>query len=258
LRVSFRAVKNILAIIPARFSSTRFPGKPLADLGGKTIIERVYTRVSGCKEISEILVATDDDRIRNAVEAFGGNAMMTSPNCLSGTDRCAEILEKTPGMNPDLILNVQGDEPFIQPAQLSALIVQMKASGADIGTLVQKIGDEADIHNPNVVKAVVSSTGRALYFSRSMIPFVRDAGGRSLLESVDFFRHIGLYAYLPNVLRRISALPPGKLELAENLEQLRWLEAGYSISTAITAFDSIGIDTPADLENARKLLGRFG
>jgi 3-deoxy-manno-octulosonate cytidylyltransferase (CMP-KDO synthetase) len=244
---------NILSIIPARFGSTRFPGKPLADLAGKPMIQRVYEQVISCSSISDVIVATDHIEIFTKVQSFGGRVIMTSENCLSGTDRCAEVLEKI-SQEYDLIINVQGDEPFIQCGQIEELIESMASPEAQIGTLVRRIEDKEEIFNPNVVKAVLSASGRALYFSRSPLPFVRGASHENWLQHTYFFRHIGLYAYRPAALREIAKLPAGKLEIAESLEQLRWLEAGYSIFVRETDFDSPGIDTPEDLEHARRRL----
>lgn len=246
-------MNKTLAIIPARYASTRFPGKPLADLGGKSMIERVYRQVASCVEVDEILVATDDVRILDAVHAFGAEAVLTSENCFSGTDRCAEVLAGNP-RNWDYVINVQGDEPFIQPGQISQLIACMRETSADAATLIKKITSEEDLANPNVVKAVVSGSGRALYFSRSPIPYLRDGRDGSHISQHCFYRHLGIYAFRASVLPVLAALPPGNLEQAESLEQLRWLEAGYSIYTSVTEHASIGIDTPEDLEKAKAWL----
>ncbi len=246
-------MKKVLALIPARFGSTRFPGKPLADLGGKPMIQRVYEQVKSCSAISEVLVATDHEGIFSAVLAFGGKVIMTSENCLTGTDRCAEAL-KVLGEGWDVLLNVQGDEPFIRAEQLQELLACMESPEADIGTLVRRISKEQDLFNPNVVKAVLGQSGKALYFSRHPIPFVRGEENEKWIEKADFYRHVGLYAFRPDVLKKLSVLPPGKLEMAESLEQLRWLEAGYSIVCAETAYESPGIDTPEDLAQALTLL----
>jgi len=240
---------RVLAIIPARYGSTRFPGKPLADLAGKPMIQRVFEQVITCTSVSDVIVATDHADIFSVVQSFGGRVIMTSESCLSGTDRCAEVLEKIQD-DFDLMLNVQGDEPFIQCGQIEELIESMALPEAQIGTLVRRIGQTEDIFNPNVVKAAFSASGRALYFSRNPIPFVRGAEKDEWLEKAVFFRHIGLYAYRPTVLREIAKLPGGKLEMAESLEQLRWMEAGYPVFVRETAFDSPGIDTPEDLETA--------
>lgn len=216
------------------------------------MIERVYSQVAACNEVNEIFVATDDERIVRSVSDFGGKVVLTSETCLTGTDRCAEALSGIP-FSPDLVLNVQGDEPFIQPGQLSELIYCMQDTSADVGTLVKRITKEEDVRNPNVVKVAFSSEGKALYFSRSAIPFNRSTGNQSM-GGTAYFRHIGIYAFRAEILPALASLPPGKLEIAESLEQLRWLEAGYTISTAITEFESIGIDTPEDLEAAGKWL----
>ncbi|MFM7726916.1 MAG: 3-deoxy-manno-octulosonate cytidylyltransferase, partial [Flavobacteriales bacterium] len=212
-------MKKILAIIPARYSSTRLPGKPLAEIGGKPMIELVYRRVKSCSAISQVLVATDDLRIAEAVQEFGGDVMLTSDTCISGTDRCAEALQQLQG-SWDLVLNVQGDEPFIHPEQLQQLIDCMQLSDADAGTLIKKITVEEDLHNPNVVKAVITSQGKALYFSRQPIPFVRQTGQLSWTKQTGFYRHLGIYAFRAEMLPVLAALPPGMLEQAESLEQL--------------------------------------
>ena len=246
-------MKKVLAIIPARFGSTRFPGKPLADMAGMPMIRRVYNQVKKCEEISDVVVATDHEGIFRTVLQFGGKAIMTSASCVSGTDRCAEALSLLDG-DWDVLVNVQGDEPFIDPAQLSELLRCMERPGAAIATLVRGIHREEDLFNPNVVKAVMDENGKALFFSRNPVPFVRGEEKSSWLSKARFFRHIGLYAFRPEILHEIALLPPGKLELAESLEQLRWLEAGYRIEAGETLFDSPGIDTPEDLENALKML----
>jgi 3-deoxy-manno-octulosonate cytidylyltransferase (CMP-KDO synthetase) len=246
-------MKKVLAIIPARFASTRFPGKPLADIAGKSMIQRVYEQVVSCSGISEVLIATDNVLIKQTAEGFGARVMMTNENCVSGTDRCAEALLAIGG-SWDVVLNVQGDEPFIRPEQLDELISRMNSPEVEIGTLVSRIKTEADVQNPNVVKAVLAQTGEALYFSRSAIPFVRGGKEGEWLHQADFFRHFGLYAFRQNVLEAVAQLPPGKLELAESLEQLRWLESGFSIYAAETVWESHGIDTPEDLENALRFL----
>lgn len=246
-------MKNILAIIPARYASSRLPGKPLADLGGKTLIERVYRQAALCKEISDILVATDDERIRQAVQAFGGNVCMTPADCLSGTDRCAAALQQHSG-KWDAVVNIQGDEPFIRPEQISQVIACLADESAAVGTLVRRIHSDEQLLNPNVVKAVLTDQGKALYFSRSPIPFLRDDQGKAWTDQGSFFRHLGIYAFRADLLPVLAALPPGKLEQAESLEQLRWMEAGYPVYASETDFDSMGIDTLEDLELARKRL----
>jgi 3-deoxy-manno-octulosonate cytidylyltransferase (CMP-KDO synthetase) len=244
---------KVLAIIPARYGSTRFPGKPLANLAGKPMIQHVYEQVKSCGSISEVVVATDHQEILHRVEDFGGKAVMTSENCLSGTDRCAEVL-KGLSSEYDLVLNVQGDEPFIQCGQLKELIESMNSPESEIGTLVRRIEHMEDVSNPNVVKAVIAENGRALYFSRNPVPFVRGVERENWLSQAVFYRHIGLYAYRPEVLLKITALPPGKLEIAESLEQLRWMEADFKVYVRESLYDSIGIDTPEDLLKAKKHL----
>ena len=251
-------MKKALAIVPARFASTRFPGKPLVKIRGKTMIERVVEQAAKCPSVSEIIVATDHLEIQSAVHAFGGKVVMTSENCQSGTDRCAEVMLKTSFEN-EIIVNIQGDEPFIHPEQIEQLIGLMQSATVQIGTLAKKITDSESIFNPNVVKLVRSLSGKALYFSRNPIPFVRAAEGKDWLRSAAFFKHIGMYAYQKSVLTDIAKLPQGSLEMAESLEQLRWLEAGYDIYVSETELESIGIDTPEDLSKAEEMFRKsFG
>jgi 3-deoxy-manno-octulosonate cytidylyltransferase (CMP-KDO synthetase) len=235
-----------IAVIPARWASTRFPGKPLADIFGKSMIRRVYEQVSKISALQAVCVATDDERIARHVADFGGLVQMTSSECLTGTDRCAEALEKS-GLSADVVINVQGDEPFIKPGQIEEICRLMEDTAADIGTLCKKIETAALLFDPNVVKLVKDSKGKALYFSRQAIPFVRGKEASTWPEETEFFRHIGMYAYKTEVLKSITKLPEGQLEKAECLEQLRWLQAGCQIFVSETAFDSLGIDTPEDL-----------
>ena len=239
------------AIIPARYASTRFPGKPLAMLGGKTVIERVYQQVLSV--FDEVCVATDDDRILQAVEAFGGKAVMTSPNHRSGTDRLQEAVEKT-GTTADVVVNVQGDEPFIHPSQLRSLCQCFDNPATQIATLGKRFGDMEAVDSPNSPKIVVDNQGFALYFSRSVIPFVRGVDHGEWLGHYPFLKHIGLYAYRREVLREVTLLPPSSLEVAESLEQLRWLQNGYRIRVAETDIETVGIDTPEDLARAERYL----
>lgn len=239
------------AIIPARYASTRFPGKPLAMLGGKTVIERVYQQVSSV--FDEVCVATDDDRILQAVEAFGGKAVMTSPNHRSGTDRLQEAVEKT-GTTADVVVNVQGDEPFIHPSQLRLLCQCFDNPATQIATLGKRFSDMEAVDSPNSPKIVVDNQGFALYFSRSVIPFVRGVDHGEWLGHYPFLKHIGLYAYRREVLREVTLLPPSSLEVAESLEQLRWLQNGYRIRVAETDIETVGIDTPEDLARAERYL----
>ena len=245
---------RFVAIIPARFASTRFPGKPLAMLGEKTIIQHVYEQVT--KVIFDVFVATDDDRIFREVEKFGGKAIMTSDQHKSGTDRCYEAFTKLDEYF-DVVINVQGDEPFIQPEQIELLRSCFGDENTDIATLIKKIdteNSEAVLFNPNSPKVVTDKNGFAMYFSRSTIPYMRGVDTKEWAEKHDFYKHIGIYAYRSEILRELTSLPPSVLEMAESLEQLRWLENGYRIKTAITGTETIGIDTPEDLEKAKLLL----
>lgn len=246
-------MSSILAIIPARFASTRFPGKPLVQIAGKSMIERVYQQVSLCHSVSEIRIATDDQRIAEEVIQFGAEAVMTDPDCPSGTDRCAEVLQKEKS-SFDFVINVQGDEPFLRPEQLEELIKTLVETGADIGTLCRKIQKPEEIFNPNVVKCVKSKNHKALYFSRNPIPFVRGEEKSEWLGKADFFQHIGLYGFKAAVLPQLSGMDQSGLEKAESLEQLRWLENGFSIAVKETTYESIGIDTPEDLDRALEWL----
>ena len=241
---------KFLGIIPARYASTRFPAKPLAMLGGKTVIQRVYEQVTGV--LDDAYVATDDERIEAAVKAFGGKVVMTSVDHKSGTDRCYEACTKIGG-DFDVIVNIQGDEPFIQPDQVRALIACFEDPRIQIATLAKQFDTNADIFDPNKVKVVCSSLQTALYFSRSAIPYCRGKEQGEWSAVIPFYKHVGMYAYRPEVLREITALPQGKLEKAESLEQLRWLENGYKIAVRFTDHESVGIDTPEDLERARKI-----
>ena len=244
---------SILAIIPARFASTRFPGKPLIDLGGKTMIERVYQQVLACPQVDKVLVATDDKRIAAEVRRFGGEVVMTSPDCPSGTDRCAEVLSKIT-FKPSWVLNVQGDEPFLAPQQIGELIGCLRESDAGIGTLARPLRDPEAIQNPNVVKVVFDARNKAMYFSRNPIPYVRQAAPPQWPDHAQFFQHIGLYGFKADVLPVLSALPPGSLEMAESLEQLRWLQAGFSVQVGLSQYESLGIDSPDDLPKAMQWL----
>ena len=243
---------KFIAVIPARYASTRFPGKPLAILGGKTVIERVYEQVK--KVIDDVYVATDDERIRKAVEAFGGNAVMTSPDHKSGTDRIEEAVEKIGG-EVDVVVNVQGDEPFIHESQIRSVCDCFNDSSTQIATLGKPFGRTPDdikaIENPNSPKIAVSKDGFALYFSRSVIPFCRGIERNLWPEPFPYLKHIGLYAYRREVLREVTQLPQGELEKAESLEQLRWLENGYKIKVGLTDIETVGIDTPEDLVKAQ-------
>ena len=245
---------KFIGIIPARYASTRFPAKPLAILGGKTVIERVYRQVEGI--LDHVVVATDDKRILKAVEAFGGEAVMTSVNHKSGTDRVHEAFTKV-GMGYDVVVNIQGDEPFIQAQQLESIRQCFADNTIDIATLVKPFtpndGFEA-LENVNSPKVVVNNKMEALYFSRSIIPFTRGKEKAEWLKGHTYYKHIGLYAYRANVLKEITSLPQSSLEIAESLEQLRWLENGYKIKVGISEIETIGIDTPEDLQRAEEFL----
>lgn len=245
---------KFIGIIPARYASSRFPGKPLADIGGMTMIERVYRQA--CKALDEVAVATDDRRIADTVEAFGGRAIMTSPDHRSGTDRCYEAYRLS-GTDADIVINIQGDEPFIAPEQIEALKGCFETEDTQIATLVRPFdparGFEA-LFDPNTPKVVLDSAMHALYFSRSIIPYVRNRPWQEWVDATTYYTHVGLYGYRAATLAQLVALPQSQLELAESLEQLRWLQAGYSIKTAATTCPTIGIDTPADLEAAIEYL----
>lgn len=245
---------KFIAIIPARYASTRFPGKPLAMLGGKPVIQRVYEQVTGV--ISSAVVATDDERIADVVKSFGGQVVMTSPNHKSGTDRCWEAYQKQ-GEEYDVVINVQGDEPFIAHSQLRAIMECFENESTDIATLVKPFTKEeglAALENPNSPKVVLDNESRAIYFSRSVIPYLRGVEREQWLSMHTFYKHIGMYAFRRDVLGQITSLPQSTLEKAESLEQLRWLENGYKIGVGISDVETVGIDTPEDLERAEKFL----
>lgn len=243
-----------IAIIPARYASTRFPAKPLAILGGKPVIQRVYEQVAGVMD--ETVVATDDSRIYRAVTDFGGRAEMTSTDHRSGTDRCWEAYCKHGG-DYDIVVNVQGDEPFIQRSQLEAIKRCFDNPATDIATLVKPFSAEdglAALENPNSPKVVLDKEGRAIYFSRSVIPYLRGVDKSEWLSKHTFYKHIGIYAFRTDILRQVTSLPQSTLEKAESLEQLRWIENGYRIGVGISDVETIGIDTPDDLARAEQFL----
>ena len=242
---------KFVAVIPARYASTRFPGKPLAILGGKTVIQRVYEQAMSV--LPEVFVATDDERIFDAVASFGGKAVMTRADHKSGTDRIEEAVE-TIGTDADVIINIQGDEPFVQASQLQTLMQLFDDPTTQIGTLGKRFDSMEAVENPNSPKIVCDLRGFALYFSRSIIPFTRGKEKAEWLEHYPYFKHIGLYAYRREVLREVTLLPQSPLEKAESLEQLRWLENGYRIRVGLTDVETVGIDTPEDLERAEAFL----
>jgi 3-deoxy-manno-octulosonate cytidylyltransferase (CMP-KDO synthetase) len=247
---------QFIGIIPARYASTRFPGKPLIDIGGKTMIQRVYEQAS--KALEWVYVATDDERIFNHVQSFGGRAVMTSANHKSGTDRCSEaikiILAGEEGKRFDVVINIQGDEPFIKPEQLRLLMGCFEDASVNIATLAKPIEDNEDIFNPNVVKVIRNKECNAIYFSRSPIPYIRNEQLENWQQAFSFLKHVGIYAYKISVLKQLTVLAPSLLELAESLEQNRWLENGHSIYVETTKFETIAIDTPEDLNKIKPLL----
>lgn len=249
---------KFVGIIPARYASQRFPGKPLAILGGKTVIQRVYEQVK--KVLEDVYVATDDDRIFKTVEGFGGKAVMTSTRHKSGTDRIEEAVQKL-GADYDVVINIQGDEPFIHESQIKALCACFDDANTQIATLGKPFtaeqGTEA-LENPNSPKIVVDNNGYAMYFSRSVIPYLRNVDRSKWIGSFPYLKHIGLYAYRREVLHEVTMLPQSSLEIAESLEQLRWLQNGYKIKVGTTNVETVGIDTPADLHRAEKFLEEHG
>lgn len=245
---------KFVGIIPARFASTRFPGKPLAILGGKPMIQRVYEQVA--RVLNNVYVATDDERIYNTVNAFGGNAIMTSPNHKSGTDRIEEAVKKT-GQHFDVVINIQGDEPFIHKSQIETICKCFDDPQTMIATLGRPFTEDDtfdDLANPNSPKLICDNNGFAMYFSRSIVPYIRNAEKQDWLTRFNYLKHIGLYAYRSDILTKITQLPQSSLEIAESLEQLRWLQNGYRIKVGITEIETIGIDTPDDLDKAEAFL----
>jgi 3-deoxy-manno-octulosonate cytidylyltransferase (CMP-KDO synthetase) len=238
-------------IIPARYGSTRFPGKPLADLGGKTLLRRVYDAAKSVMGYDAVIIATDDDRIREHAEEYA-TVIMTDSEHPSGTDRCCEAYKKS-GLQCDVVVNLQGDEPFIKPSQVKDLLRLFEDNTTQIATLKKELFDSSEIDNPNVVKVVTNLKEKALYFSRSRIPFQRTASANQ-----KYYKHIGMYAYRADTLMEITALPPGSLEGTESLEQLRWLENSYEIAVAETHWQSPAVDTPEDLEHAISFLQNAG
>jgi 3-deoxy-manno-octulosonate cytidylyltransferase (CMP-KDO synthetase) len=242
---------KFIGIIPARYASTRFPGKPLAMLGGRTVIQRVYEQATAI--LDEAYVATDDERIFQAVEQFGGRAIMTRADHKSGTDRIEEAAEKI-GTQADVIINIQGDEPFIQKSQIETLMHLFDEPSTQIGTLGKRFESIEAAMNPNSPKIVTDKRGFALYFSRSIIPYVRGKEQSEWLQHFPYLKHLGLYAYRREVLQEVTQLPQSPLEIAESLEQLRWLENGYRIRVGLTDVETVGIDTPEDLQRAEVFL----
>jgi len=243
---------NILGIIPARYSSTRFPGKPLADIKGKSMIQRVYESASKCKSLAKVVVATDDDRIFNHVKSFGGEVVLTNSEHPSGTDRCFEALNLTDG-EFDYVVNIQGDEPMIVPAQIDELCAVCDGKNELITQMI-KVQSYLSLFDNAEVKIVLNKSDEAIYFSRSVIPFLKNPDITIWHELHDYFRHVGMYAYRADVLKKICKLKPSKLELAESLEQLRWIENGFKIKCVLTSYESHCVDTMEDLQNILSLI----
>jgi 3-deoxy-manno-octulosonate cytidylyltransferase (CMP-KDO synthetase) len=245
---------KFIGIIPARYASSRFPGKPLVEIKGKPMIRRVYEQA--VRAIDTVYVATDDSRIFDAVQAFGGKVVMTSPDHKSGTDRCSEavdIAEETEGLQFDVVLNIQGDEPFIEPEQLHQVKSCFYEENTQIATLVKEIHSEDVLFDPNRPKVVLNARNEAIYFSRSVIPYIRSVEPTDWLNRHVYYMHIGLYGFRRNILPILTTLPQSLLEIAESLEQLRWIENGYRIKAQVTGFESYGIDTPEDLQRLLRL-----
>lgn len=244
---------NVLGVIPARYASTRFPGKPLIDLDGKTMLQRVYEQCMLSKSLTNILIATDDQRIYDHAKSINANVCMTSDTHPSGTDRCAEAAMLS-DFDADVIVNIQGDEPLIQPEQIDLLVDCFKDPKTDIASLVKKIELVDALHNPNTPKVVMNDQGFAMYFSREAIPHIRSVEKNEWLQHHTYYQHIGIYAYKKSILQSITKLPISSLEKAEALEQLRWLQHGHQIKLAITPFESIAIDSPSDVERVLNML----
>lgn len=244
---------NIAGIIPARYASTRFPGKPLVDIDGKPMIQRVFDQAKKCKVLTQIIVATDDDRIAEAVRNFGGEFCMTSAAHPSGTDRCAEVVERMK-LTCDAVINIQGDEPFIDPEQITSLAQCFEDERTALATLIKPIVSSEILFSANSPKVIVDAEQFAIYFSRHPIPFQRGVEQAEWLRHHQYYQHIGIYGYTRDALMKITKLQPSTLEKAESLEQLRWIENGFKIKTAITTVDSIAIDTPEDLERVRQAI----
>ena len=250
---------TILGIIPARYASTRFPGKPLVVIEGKTMIQRVYERSVQSVRLTKVVVATDNESISKHVGLFGGNVLMTNLHHSSGTERCNEVVEKLrrEGEIYDYVINIQGDEPFIEPEQINQVAQCFCDPRTLLATLIRKVTALEELTNPNVVKVVVDNHGSALFFSRSAIPFTRGLDPKDWLSATTYYKHIGIYGYKSSVLGEIVALPQSPLEHAESLEQLRWLAHGYRIQTQITEYESIAIDAPSDLLKIINMNGTF-
>jgi 3-deoxy-manno-octulosonate cytidylyltransferase (CMP-KDO synthetase) len=254
LNSCLRIIKmTIIGIIPARYASSRFPGKPLIDIGGKSMIRRVYEQAKKSGSLTDVIVATDDQRIEEHVKAFGGNVVMTSPSHQSGTDRCFEAIQKY-NASADVVINIQGDEPFIHPEQIDLVASCFKREQVGIATLVKKITSDDELFNVNIPKVLLNKQMEAICFSRQTIPFIRGKERSEWLASYGFYKHIGIYAYRTRILSEITSLKQSPLELAEALEQMRWIENGYKLQVEITDFESVAIDAPEDLQKLAKFL----
>ena len=245
---------KVLGVIPARYASTRFPGKPLVMIDGKPMIQHVYEGVQGINVLSDVVVATDDERIVDCVKGFGGNVLMTSTSHRSGTDRCGEVVEKyfAEGKNYDVVVNIQGDEPNVKHSQIETLVGCFADGITQIATLKKQILSKEELFSPNVVKVVCSSSGDAVYFSRCPIPYMRGCEQDQWLQNHKYYKHIGIYAYAFGILQKLVKLSQTSLELTESLEQLRWIENGYTIKVEETMVENIAIDTPEDLLKLKK------
>lgn len=246
-------MKKIIGIIPARYASTRFPGKPLIDIAGKTMIRRVYERAAQSRFLEKVIVATDDQRIEQEVKKFGGQVCMTSPAHPSGTDRCAEVVEKM-ALTCDAVINIQGDEPFINPVQIDLVCACFNDDRTQLATLIRRITQPEILFNPNSPKVIIDQDLFAIYFSRHPVPFIRGKEENTWLSVHTFYQHIGIYGYRTDILKSITQLPPSSLEKAESLEQLRWIEKGLKIKTAETDGETLAIDTPEDLDRVLKTI----
>lgn len=243
---------SILGIIPARYASSRFPGKPLTDILGKSMIQRVYEQARQSKALADVVVATDDARIYEHVLAFGGKAVYTREDHPSGTDRCFEAMQNT-GKTFDYVINIQGDEPFIDPSQID-LLASVCDGSTELATLMIPVDSHEVLFDMGEVKITLNTNHEALYFSRMVIPYIKGVDQKDWHKHHSYYRHVGMYAYRHDVLAKITTLPPSSLEKAESLEQLRWLENGFKVKCAVTHFDSHCIDTPEDIEKVIRLM----
>jgi 3-deoxy-manno-octulosonate cytidylyltransferase (CMP-KDO synthetase) len=246
-------MSKIVGIIPARYASTRFPGKPLIDIDGKSMVQRVYEQASKSKSLNQIVVATDDERIFNHIKNFSGKVVMTSTDCASGTDRCYDAIQQLDA-DIDYVINIQGDEPFIAPEQIDELATALTGNGIELATQMIKVNSYESLFDKGEVKIVLNSNDEAMYFSRMVIPFIKGVPETEWHLHHNYYRHVGMYAYRKDILEKITALPVSSLEKAESLEQLRWIENRFIIKCILTAYESHCIDTPDDLQKARQIL----